>query len=171
MNFDPEARRVLYDKYAAQMYSVCLRYVKGADDANDIFQQGFYLVYKNIGQLKNVDALSGWIKSIFIHAALKQNQKSNQLFYLDDYELSDNYSSDNWNEALSNLETDELTRLIQQLPEGCRTVFNLFVIDGYSHNEIAKRLSISVGTSKSQLHDARKFLKRRIICNSTIKTT
>ena len=81
VTLDPEARRVLYEKYSAQMYSICMRYAKDKEGAGDIFQDGFYRVYKNIGQLKNVEALSGWIKSIFVNGRYRilQKGKSNNL--------------------------------------------------------------------------------------------
>ena len=75
----------------------------------------------------------------------------------------------NWNEAVSNLGTEEITKLIQELPPGCQTVFNMYAIDGYSHKEIAEQMGISIGTSKSQLHDARKILKQKIAEVSMIK--
>lgn len=158
----------MYDKYSAQMYSVCLRYGKSQDDANDIFQQAFFLVYKNIHQLKNPKALSGWVKTIFVNAALAHNKKNSQYAQYDDIDIAVNHESENWNKAFSDLATSELTDYIQELPAGSRNVFNLYVIEGYSHKEIAEMLGISVGTSKSQLFDARKFLKKRITEASVI---
>ena len=151
------------------MYSVCMRYAKDTECAIDIFQDGFYLVYKNIGQLNNVEALSGWIKSIFINKGIEYCKKANRIILLEDMGYHDNNSSVNWNEAVSNLCTDEITRLIQELPMGCQTVFNMYVIDGYSHKEIAEQMQISIGTSKSQLHDARKILKQKLAHISMIK--
>lgn len=167
---DPEARRVLYDKYSAQMYSVCMRYAQDSENANDMFQDGFYLVYKNIHQLKNVDALSGWIKRIFINTAIKHCKMASRTILYQEIKHA-NISSVDWNEAESNLGTEEITKLIQELPVGCRTVFNLYVIEGYSHNEIAEQMEISIGTSKSQLHDARKILKQKLADISKIKRT
>jgi RNA polymerase sigma factor (sigma-70 family) len=153
---------VLYEKYGPQMYSICLRYAGGNEDANDIFQQGFLLVYENLNQLRNTDALSGWVKRVFVNAALEHNRKAGHLSLIHNPEMKDEVESDNWNDAFSKMATDEITGIIQELPDRCRTVFNMFIIDGYSHKEIADRLSISTGTSKSQLFDARKILKNRI---------
>ncbi|MDF1672939.1 MAG: sigma-70 family RNA polymerase sigma factor [Vicingaceae bacterium] len=166
MKFEPEARRVLYDLYSSQMYSICLRYVKNNTDADDVFQQGFMLVYKNIGQLKNVDALSGWIKRIFVNVAIEFNRKKYQLRVVENPEAEPIASLD-VNNAISQMAVNEITALIQQLPTGCREVFNLYVIDGFSHKEIADQLGISVGTSKSQLFDARKILKNKISSKKT----
>ncbi len=158
----------MYDKYSSQMFSVCLRYAKNKQEAEDIFQQGFYLVYKNIKQLKNCEALSGWIKRIFVNTALEYNRKASQLRIVEDTSITFKQTVFDMNDALANLAIDELTALIQQLPTGCRKIFNLYVIEGFSHKEIAKKLKISVGTSKSQLHDARKILKIKIINNTHV---
>ena len=152
------------------MYSVCLRYAKNQEDANDIFQQSFFLIYKNIGQLKNPDALSGWIKTIFVNTALEHIRKSVSFIEVSPNGHNVQHEDNNWNEALSRLATEELTGLIQQLPEGYRLVFNLFVIEGFTHKEIAEKLDISVGTSKSQLFDAKKQLKKWIVKHSVYGT-
>ena len=152
------------------MYSVCMRYAQDSENANDMFQDGFYLVYKNIHQLKNVDAISGWIKRIFINTAIKQCKMASRTILYQEIKHA-NISSVDWNEAESNLGTEEIAKLIQELPVGCRTVFNLYVIEGYSHNEIAEQMEISIGTSKSQLHDARKILKQKLADISKIKRT
>lgn len=153
------------------MYSICMRYAQNTDDANDIFQQAFYLVYKNIKQLKNENALSGWVKSIFINTALEHLKKQARIVTVDPIDhCFDHDSIDNWNEALSSLAIDELTKLIQTLPLRCQLVFNLYAIEGFSHKEIAQKLNITIGTSKSQLHDARKILKHKIISNTIIRT-
>ena len=157
---------MLYELYSSQMYSVCLRYVKNQTDAEDVFQQGFYLVYKNLHQLKNVEALSGWIKRIFVNVAIEHNRKKYQLRIVESPELESNHKHVGINDAVDFLATEELTTIIQRLPTGCREVFNLYVIDGYSHKEIAEQMQISIGTSKSQLFDARKILKSKIIRNN-----
>lgn len=162
LKFDPIARKILYDKYSSQMYSVCLRYASSKDQANDIFQEAFYLVYKNLKQIRNTDALSGWVKRIFVNTSLetlKKNAKYIGVVNLDEV----NDASQNWNDAIQKINTEEIGKLIRKLPKGCRMVFNLYVIEGYSHKEISEQLSISVGTSKSQLHDARKTLKKAVI--------
>jgi len=150
------------------MYGVCLRYAKNRDDADDIFQQGFYLVYKNIDQLKNNDALSGWIKRIFVNAAIEFNRKINQMIVIEDNEMPLRDNLIDINQALSNLAVDELTKLIQQLPNESRKVFNLYMIEGLSHKEIAEKLNVSESTSKSQLHYAKNILKQKIINRTSI---
>jgi len=145
-----------------------MRYAKNKEDADDIFQQGFYLVYKNIGQIRDAKAMSGWIKRIFVNTALESYNKKKRVSLVEDNQLDTNENLNSWNEAISNLGAEEITNLIQKLPNACRTVFNMYVIDNMSHKEIAKKLSISEGTSKSNLHDARKILKRKIINSNKI---
>ena len=145
-----------------------MRYAKNKEDADDIFQQGFYLVYKNIGQIRDAKAMSGWIKRIFVNTALESYNKKKRVSLVEDDQLDTNENLNNWNEAIRNLGAEEITNLIQKLPNACRTVFNMYVIDNMSHKEIAKKLSISEGTSKSNLHDARKILKRKIINSNKI---
>ena len=151
------------------MYSVCLRYAKNKESAQDIFQEGFYLIYKNIHQLRNPAALSGWVKSIFINSAIEYFRKNKKVKFIEETNTSYQNGIDNWNDAISNLSLDEITQLIQELPTGCQTVFNMYVIDGYSHKEIAEALNISAGTSKSQLFDARKILKQWITENAMVR--
>jgi RNA polymerase sigma factor (sigma-70 family) len=148
----------LYDKYSSQMYSVCLRYCRSKEDANDVFQDAFFLVYKNIKQVKNPNALSGWIKTIFINtslAALKAKAKYSTHKSIEESEV---YLR-SWNQVIQDISATEIRSLISKLPTGCRMVFNLYAVEGYTHKEIAEKLDISVGTSKSQLFDARKALK------------
>ena len=120
------------------MYSVCLRYASSKEDANDIFQQAFYLVYKNLKQLKNPDALSGWVKRIFVNTDLELVKKNAKYSSNEGFDER-NDSAQSWNDAIQQLNTEEIGKLIQQLPEGCRMVFNLYAIEGYSHKEIAEQ--------------------------------
>ena len=152
--------KTLYSLYAPQMLSVCFRYVNNRDDANEIFQEAFYLVFKNLKQLKKPEALSGWIKQIVINTALGfiRNKKKlyvvNEISFVEDIAVSDN--------VIDQMSADEINDLIKELPIGYRTVFNLYAIEGYKHSEIAEKLGISIGTSKSQLFDARKLLKMKL---------
>lgn len=153
--------------YSRQMLSLCYRYATNKEDAEEIFQQSFYLIYKNIGQLKNPDALSGWIKQVFVNTALQFVNQKRKVYILESWHENE-IALDEVNKAISSMELDQLTSLIQKLPNGCREVFNLYVIEGYTHKEIAVKMGISVGTSKSQLHDARKILMNAIVRNERI---
>ncbi|NOQ71725.1 MAG: sigma-70 family RNA polymerase sigma factor [Crocinitomix sp.] len=165
---DQKARKKLYDLYAPQMMSVCYRYLKNDEAAKEVFQQAFFNVFKNLKQLKDPKTLSGWIKQIFVNAALTNLNSKKRLYLIG--ELSDaNNGFENQNQAIDNLEVEVIMNMIENLPAGCRTVFNMYAIDGYSHKEIAEHLGISVGTSKSQLHDARKMLQKWIRANENVQ--
>lgn len=148
------------------MFTICLRYAKNQADAEDIFQQAFFLIYKNLEQLKDVSALSGWVKKVVVNEAIKFSKEKYFLRIVESTDVLIDVPQDNTEDALSQLATTELTELIQQLPTGCREVFNMYVIDGFSHKEISEKLGISVGTSKSQLFDARHILKNKICLNA-----
>lgn len=156
-----KAQKELYDLFASGMYAISLRYAKTKEDAEDIFQQAFIKVFSRLHQLTDPKALPGWLKSIFVREALD--------FYKSQYEkqeFSDIHTADvphvDMNHAIGKLRMDEIRNQINQLPDKARLIFNLYVIDGYSHAEIAKMLQISEGTSKSQLFEAKKRLKLQI---------
>lgn len=159
----------MYEQFANQMYSLSFRYARSKDDANDIFQQAFLHVYKNLNQLRNPNALSGWVKSIFINTALDYCKKNYSSHVLSIDHCDNNRAPNNLNEAVSNIEMDELMAIIQQLPEQYKNVFNLYVIDGFSHREISEKLSLSIGTSKSHLFHARRLLRYEIIKQDAVE--
>ena len=161
-----KSQKDLYDRFAPLMLSLCNRYAKNKSDAEDIFQEGFLKVFENIRQLRNIEAAEWWMKRIFVNEAFRFYKKQTGLYLVDDITLLENRISDNINDnVLNKMETNDLTRIIQKLPERMRMVFNMHIIEGFSHKEIADMLEISVGTSKSHLHDARKQLQH----NSIIK--
>ena len=145
------------------MFSICLRYANNNRDAEDIFQEGFYKIYQNIGQVKNAEALSGWIRKIFVNVALEYNRKGHSLRVVVDNDVIEKSNETTFNTAIDDLSFEELTTLIQSLPSGCKMVFNMYAVDGYSHQEIADELCISIGTSKSQLFAARQLLQKKIL--------
>ncbi|MCD4697415.1 MAG: sigma-70 family RNA polymerase sigma factor, partial [Bacteroidales bacterium] len=154
------------DRYSSFMLGLCYRYAKNKSDAEDIFQEGFLKVFENIRQLRNTEAVEWWMKRIFVNEAFKFYKKQTRLHLVDNITLLENsisdYIDDN-DDILDKMETEELTQIIQNLPERMRMVFNMYIIEGFSHKEIADKLEISVGTSKSHLHDARKQLQHNII--------
>lgn len=158
---DNRCRKELYEMHAPYMLNLCNRYSSNQEEAKDIFQEAFYLVYKNIDQLKNPEALHGWVKRIFVNTALQSKKKAQKLFVVEDSTVFAKVTEDF--SPLSRLSEKEIIDHIQRLPDGCRKVFNLYAIEGFSHKEIAEVCGISVGTSKSQLHDARKILKAAIL--------
>lgn len=154
------AQKKLYQLYAPQMMGICMRYSSGKADAEDILQDGFIKVYNRLDTFSGTGALGGWIRRIMINTALQRyrENKNLQLVRLEDSAVHLEVSND----VLSNISADELLIKIQQLPMGFRTVFNLYAIEGYKHNEIAEMLDISVGTSKSQYSRSRAFLREMI---------
>lgn len=143
------------------MMAVCLRYAQDQMEAEDMLQDGFIRIFSNMHQFKFEGSFEGWIRRVVVNAALKRLQKRKMHFQEitdrnEDAPRMDPYVYTHLGEA-------ELMQLIQQLPDGYRTVFNLNVIEGYSHEEIAEMLGIQAGTSRSQLVKARKMLQQQIL--------
>jgi len=165
-----ECQKLLYQKFAGKMLAVCFRYCKNRDEAEDILQEGFIKVFKNIGKFQNLGSFEGWIRRIMVNTALEEiRRKKNQLLTDDIDTIYVQPESDIRTEE--NINAKELVKLIQALPAGYQVVFNLSVIEGYTHKEIAGMLGINEGTSKSQLAKARTYLQRLINKNEQIKET
>jgi len=150
----------LYQRFASAMYGLCLQYASNEEDAQDILQDGFIKVFAKLDQVKNPVALPGWIRRVMINTALERYRSQVILQRVD--ELRDEPGADSGNEALDRLGCEELVTLIQTLSPRYRMVFNLYAIEGYSHQEISEELGISVGTSKSNLSRARAILQEKI---------
>lgn len=162
---DPKFQRLLYEKYSGKMYSLCLRYLKDEADAEDVLISGFTKVFTNINQYRGTGSFEGWIRTIMVNEALGFIRKNKSLFVEVDIDHAQQKISV---EALeSALELEDLFNLVQNLPAGYRTIFNLYAIEGYSHKEISEIMGISVQTSKSQLSRARAVLQK-IILNADI---
>src|SRR5450432_4647942 len=151
------AQRELYAHFASAMLGVCYRYTKSIDDAEDVLQDGFVKVFKNLHQYKFEGELGGWIRKIMVNTALnylKTNKKYQYDLSFDEMTLHPVSSDD----PLIKLQAKELSELIRQLPTGFQTIFNLHAVEGYTHVEIASILGISDGTSRSQYARARALL-------------
>lgn len=151
------AQREIYTKYSRKMLGVCLRYVNSHFEAEDILINGFMRVFDKIAQYKHEGSFEGWVRKIMVNEALGYIRKNKNMYLEVEIEKADyqaNYSADN-----CELEAEDLLKLVQQLPTGYRTVFNLYAVEGYSHKEIADMLQISENTSKSQLSRARTLLQ------------
>lgn len=154
------AFRFLYQTNSSWMFAICLRYMSNKDEAQDVLQDSFVLIYRNINSFNFDGSFKGWMRKITVNCALSTfRKKTPHLISLADSAPS-NEPIDI--EFLQNLQLEELKKLINLLPKGRRQVFNAFVIDGFTHKEIAEMLDISEGTSKSQLFDAKKELRRAI---------
>ncbi len=155
------AQKRLYDAFAGKMFALCLRYVKNRADAEDVLQDAFVKIYENIDSYRGDSPLQYWIKSIVVNTALKHIRKQKHLMELDDVHTYDNHVADS-EFTLSGFQMQQLLGFIQELPIGCQTVFNLYAIEGYQHNEIAELMGISEGTSKSQYSRARTLLQQKL---------
>jgi RNA polymerase sigma factor (sigma-70 family) len=158
---DSACQRLLFEQFAGKMMTVCLRYAHDSMEAEDMMQEAFIRVFSYIDQFKFEGSFEGWVRRIVVNSALKHLQKKRLSFaeIKEDNSLSpriDPY-------AYSNLGEDDLMKLINQLPDGYKTIFNLNIIEGYSHEEIAKMLDIQPSTSRSQLVKARKMLQNQIL--------
>ena len=158
---DAKAQRFLFEKFSGKMMGVCMRYMKNREEAQDILQEGFMKVFQKIGQYRNSGPLGGWIRMIMINTALIQIKKNKKWENTTDVTTSYDLSNDDYS-VLDKLSAEELIQTINRLPDGYRTVFNLFVIEGYPHKEIAKMLGITESTSKTQYRKARLYLKKTL---------
>lgn len=153
----PQAQRQLYDAFAGAMLGICYRYTKSTADAEDVLQEGFVKVFKNLHQYRFEGDLGGWIRAVMVRTALnylkKNNRYSRELSY-DDTTLHP-VSCEN---PIIKLEAKEIADYIRQLPTGYQTIFNLYAVEGYSHVEIGQMLGIHEGTSRSQYARARALL-------------
>jgi RNA polymerase sigma factor (sigma-70 family) len=157
----PKSQEALYKHYAPRMYGVCMRYARNTLEADDILQEGFIKVFNFLKDYRHEGSLEGWIRRIVVNTAI--NYYRSRLHEWEEVSLDKAGSSPKLETAeVDNLSRDELLALIQQLPEGYRLVFNLYVIEGYNHQEIGKLLNISENTSKSQLSRARAWLQEKI---------
>lgn len=156
----PAHQAALYQQFSVPMFRVLLRYSKDRSEAEDMLQDGFIRVYRDMIQFRGEGALGGWIRRIMVNTALSHLRK--QRDFVKDVPDFNVFESKFHTEEdfASNLDAQTLLAYLQRLPPGYRTVFNLYAIEGYSHEEIAEQLGISIGTSKSQLFKAREFLKK-----------
>ena len=150
----------LYRRFAAAMYGLCMQYANNEEDAQDIMQEGFIKVFTKLDQVKNPAALPGWIRRVMINTALEKYRSQVILQRVD--EVREEHHVDSGNDALDRINCEELVALIQTLTPRYRMVFNLYAIEGYSHQEIGEELGISIGTSKSNLSRARAILQEKI---------
>ncbi|HCM77979.1 MAG TPA: RNA polymerase subunit sigma-24 [Cytophagales bacterium] len=153
-------QKALYERYCRKMMVICQRYSKSSQEAEDALQEGFVKVFSNISKFRAESQLSTWITRIMINTALnKQRQK---LYMMPIVDVHENHLVQEEEISFAHFHHNDLLELVQSLPDGCRVVFNLFAIEGYSHKEIGEMLSISVGTSKSQYNRARVLLKAKL---------
>ena len=154
-----DAQRQVYELLARKLYYTCSRYLKKEEEIEEAMADAFYIIFTKIDQLKEELAFEGWAKKIAVNQCLMQLKKNvNFNLYLEDVSLKNQPLTD----EMCELEEEDLLNLLNYLPDGCKTGFSLFVIEGFSHKDIAEKLQISEGTSKSQLSHAKRQLQTQI---------
>ncbi|HEX2533492.1 MAG TPA: sigma-70 family RNA polymerase sigma factor [Chitinophagaceae bacterium] len=147
----------LYQRFAPKMFAVCLRYAGNHEEAEDILQEGFIKVYRKIGSFRGEGSFEGWIRRIFVNTAIEHFRRKTYLQPITEKE--ENTVEGDYLSVLDNLAEKDIIGLVQELSPGYRTVFNMYVVEGYTHKQIAEILGISEGTSKSQLSRAKLILQ------------
>lgn len=157
---DTKAQSELYTLFSSKLFSVCLKYSRNYAEAEDNLQDAFITIFKKIEQYKSKGSFEGWLKRITINTALQRYRSQGIFEIVNEDAIADEAVAIEDDDAIS---IDYLLQIIQELPDRYRLVFNLYVLDGYSHSDIAELLKINVGTSKSNLARARQILKQKII--------
>lgn len=160
-----ESQKKIYNSFYSYGMAICDRYAKRKEDAIEIFNDSFLKIFKEIHRYKpaysdEANSFKGWVRKVIIHTAIDHCRKNNKHYFTAELEKTVIYLPQNDENALDRISYDEIIRAIQNLSPGYRTVLNLFIIDGFSHEEIANQLGISVGTSKSNLFKARQQLQK-----------
>lgn len=153
-------QELLYQKYSSKMYGVCLRYSGNLEDANDLLQEGFIKIFKNLTKFRGEGSFEGWIRRIFVNTSIEHFRKKVKLYHVT--EVQENTIEDYDLNILDTLAEKDIISLVNELSPGYKAVFNMHVIEGYSHKEIADMLGINEGTSKSQLARAKGVLKKSL---------
>jgi RNA polymerase sigma-70 factor (ECF subfamily) len=164
---DRAMQKALYDQYAGRMLTVCMRYSKSREDAEDILQEAFVKVFNKIESFRKESSLGYWIKRIVINTALNYHRKSVYLY--PHFDIDDMHQLGDDEVLVSDYNYRDLLKLLQTLPQGCQVIFNLYAIEGYKHKEIAELLNISEGTSKSQYARAKSLIKDMITETGEVK--
>jgi len=150
----------LYKRFSSRMYAVCLRYTSNAEEAQDILQEGFIKIFKKLDSFRSEGSFEGWVRRVFVNTAIEHFRRKRYLTPVTEKE--ENTIEGKSVSALDSLAEKDIMALIQELSPGYRTVFNLYVVEGYTHKEIGDMLGISEGTSKSQLSRAKVILQEMV---------
>ncbi len=156
------AQRQLYESYKQPLYRLCLRYARDQQEAEDFLHEAFIRIFRDLHQYSGKGALGGWLRRVCLNCCLQHIRKRGQVIFSDNMTVLVDAADQVDDLPPSPHDMQQLLQVIQELPAGYRTVFNLFVVENYSHQEIADALSISVGSSKSQLSKAKAMLRRRL---------
>jgi len=155
------ARKKLYELFAPAMLGVCVRYTNDYEKAKDVLHEGFIKIFTKINTFSGESSLGAWMRRVFITTALEFLRDENSRQYMNIVDYGEKIETVEIS-AVEKLSVDDILKCISELPTGCRLVFNMFAIEGYSHVEIAKILNISEGTSRSQFAYAKRHLQEKI---------
>ncbi len=158
INKDRRMQEMLYQRFSPKMYAVCLRYCKDPEDAQDVLQDGFVKIFRSLHNYRGDGSFEGWLRRIIVNTAIEHHRKAAR--NVATIEPQDVEIEDTALDALKNLAEKDIIKMLQHLSPGYRLVFNMHVIEGYSHKEIGEILGSSEGTSKSQLARAKTMLKQ-----------
>ena len=166
-NGDRDAQEAVYNLLAGKMFAVCLRYCSNYEEARDLLHDGFVTIFTKIGQFNNVGSFEGWVRKIFINLATEWYRNCSKMKMVECSDDFDRYffvdpEEDDEESGVYSLTEEDLLAMVDELPNQYKIVFNLYVIDGMSHKEIAKKLKISEGTSRSNFMRARTFMQKRV---------
>jgi len=158
---DRKSQKLLYKAFYGFSMAICLRYAGNRDEAAEVLNQGFFKVFKNIDRYDADRPFKAWLGKIMMNVSIDHYRANLKMAYTEDIENAEHLSDGDYSDK--NLNYNDLLAMVQKLPQAYRTVFNLFAIDGYSHDEIGEMLNINAGTSKSNLFKARQKLKQMIL--------
>src|SRR6201996_4542689 len=158
---DRKQQEALYRALAPKMLAVCMRYASDKDEAQDILQEGFIKMFNNVHKYRGDGNLEGWIRRIMVHTAISRYRKLKPMVLVED--MSENPVHSSATQNANNLELKDLLKLVQQLPQVYRSVFNMYAVEGYSHQEIGNTLGISELLSRTTLYRARNILKEKLM--------
>ena len=157
---DRKQQELLYKTLAPRMLAVCMRYAHDKDEAQDILQEGFIKMFNNAHKYRGEGNLEGWIRRIMVHCAISRYRKQKSIVLVEDFAEDSNSFGNGYND--NGLEVKDLLKMIQKLPQMYRSVFNLYAIEGYSHQEISSQLGITELLSRTNLCRARAILKTMV---------
>ena len=158
---DKASQKQLYTLFSARLYGVCLRYSNNEEDAKDLLQEGFIKIFKNIKQFNHNGSFEGWMRKIVVNTALERFRKNTRSLTIDNEDYMDSLQL-KYEHVLEELAYKDLMKMVQELSDQYRIVFNLYIIEGFSHKEISQKLNITESTSKSNLSRARELLKEKV---------
>lgn len=159
-NREARMQKYVFEKFYGLMMGICLRYASNREEARDVLQEGFVKIFEKVDQYDEAYSFVGWMKRVMVNNAIDNYRRAAKMPMNDDESLLVNESVDA--DVFAGMGYEEIIKLIQRLPTGYRTVFNLYVIEGFTHKEIGEQLGIAEGTSKSQLNKAKLMLRKKI---------